>query len=1455
MDMLAAGYAFYNSEDEEQEIARTTTTAADLTVGSTAADETNAAVKIEVTKKDGSVETTYYRSWKAATDYLSDSSSARGEFGTWESVKIALLKDTIINSDVNQWSDALVWLSSITVCSENGTHTLTGSGSTMVLYGSYVDVTLKDIKIDGGCIEGSSTATFTLEKGVEVSGAPLKGATITVSNGKLVLNDAKVICTTEGRYAVDLYNTILYMNGADTELASAYIAGDSNKSVIAVIDANAANTGDKVPVFTAESDQADLIIYYTGVHAQFDDALANYNGNVKEWYLIELHDGVTLAEEKNADTVTTFEGNTYGLYRKNKTERFNIYVGDDACYYSTHQLTGSAEPGGSWAFNSNTPSFRMPQSKAHVYRHKWQEDGSCSGFSSCMRINLATAYENGYLEIEGLEGRTYDSYPQILSKITWKSRRGGTEVLTAPTYQHSNWPTDRWKPLGVGGEEPLFSNAEYTVVYKNNTNPYSYAPGDEGFNPDEAPQVKISGYGSYYCGSFTVYFTIGKGEMRLGDFKVLGTAGDIIYNGMPHKAWDNNAVEYKLDAADRGQFTQLDEDETYIPACDRTNATNTWCGDSWENPTQIEYSTDGGQTWNVEMAYGREGDTEHAYMITDAGEHPFYIKVTNRACGELISEELTAKITPRSLDSNGITFDKSASVTAYFTGKPILPTDWDDKIVDDGLDTKVSYTLEKNKDFTVSGENHTDPTTDGNKATIILTGTGNYQGTLTADFDIRTAFTLAQTTVSKGSWYNTDIQATFSPDDSQTDKSIIVYRKSAATEPDPELGNTVEFYTSIADAAAGTNPGYTFTEENNTVTLYGKDTATGYISEPVEVTLNIDTTAPAWQDKDGNEEGYGIQIKENWWRKLLNTVSFGLFYNNKTLDISIKANDETSGIKEYYCYIQKISDDEAESGEIQVKSSAELDAIATGAEDIYSGFVSAGSDGKVQNKLGTDGNYIVYAYAVDNVGNQSDYICSEGVVIDTQYAEYQLVLPDKEAGTLKDTEVTFKFTGITEDMNLLYYYVPEKEIREELGIDYDTFKTSYDNYLKNAADPSEVYAPLAKEDADGKWSAAFTENGTSGTVLAEGYSIDRPMYRVSMKKGEGEITITDLEPNESCIVRLICIDRAGNIAARDFVEFTTTKPIPKVETLPEVSGVYGDTAAELKVTRKGVAKYGDAEIKGAWTVTDTGSTPLQVGETVECQVTFTPDASYNGEYENTVLYVETTIQKRPLTIYVEDMRRVYGSSVMPELNFMIPELTGNKLVGTDTIDTIRETLRVEVTETVKDPNASAGRYAFYVKSDSQNYEVAVKYYETLADTTKDVEYGLFIIEKADGEIDRTADFKAVQDVQYRYDGDFATFNLGVTANHKEAQLEYTVTDAKKADGEAIAAEDVENKLLSIAADGTVMLKGAGSAFASRIRRLYGSNAGDGADQHCKGQCDDTGVFQKLYLYGREPSRI
>ena len=1424
-DMLAESYVFCDGDGELKEVGRTEKKATDLTVRPNTVDAANATVKIEVTKENSTTETTYYASWKAATDYLSDSSPANGEFETWRSVKIALLKDAKISTDVNDFAENLGnSCPSVIVCSENGKHTLTGGGSNEVLNAIWSTVTLENIKIEGGYIRVMN-CILTLEKGVEVSSAldrdtissKTKG-TIVVNQSELVLNNASVTASTEGSYGVDLYKATLRMNGADTKLESAYISGTASwVKVTAVIDAFSAGNGSGVPVFTAINENAELDIYYTGSYAQFDSALESYDGIVRVWYPIDLQNGATLAEGKNAETVSTFEDGTYGLYRKNKdTGSFLIYVGEDSCQYTVR-----SREGGSYAFGNDSDKYlKMPAGKVEITTHKWDTDGSCSN-TPCSKVNIERAYAGGALKIEGLEERTYDSYPQILASITWTPKNGEPVTLNAPIYQAVAWPQYNWKPLGVGGD-PLNSNAEYAVLYRNNVVPYSYKQGEDGFNAAKAPQVTITGMGKY-VGSLTVYFTIGEGKMRMGDFEVLGTTGDIPYDGKAHPAWTKSAVEFETDRWDGEQFTQY-ADEKYIPACDRT-AAYSWFGtseDSWENPLKIEYSTDDGVSWTTAKEFGREGDSETKYMITDAGEYPFYIRVTEKSCGVLTTEELVAKLTPKNLEGSDIIFDTSAGAVAYYTGKPVIPADFDDKITDNTL----NYVLVKDKDFIVSGMDNTDVS---DNATVVITGTGNYQGKLRAGFAIKYAFALAQTSISKSEtqwyydnpryWKDGGVPVHFRVTDSPANGILtypqwIVYRSE--NEAGLSDGQEVEFYTSLADAVAGTNPGYIVRGEGiQTVTLWGKDKATGYIAAPVEVTLKIDNTAPTWADKDGNEEGYGIQIKENWWRTFLNTVSFGLFYRDSTMDIIIKANDEKSGVDEvsgnlvYYCYIQKLSDEEVASGEVKVKTAEELDRLTSGARDIYSGFVAvsgaSSGTGKITGKLAEDGNYIVYAYAIDNYGKgkRSDYICSEGFVIDSAVPELSIEAPDKENGTLKDTEATITVKDAKEDMTLLWFSVHEGEFASQE--EYAAFVEAVNNYVT-----TNPYLPFAIYE-DGKYRPGFSTEGEEVPVTGTAGET-RAMHSMEIKKGDNELKITGLQASGQCTVWMAAIDRAGNIVQTS-VEFTTTKAMPTIETLPEVSGVYGDTAADLKIAKEGTAVYGGAEIEGEWQVTDTGSTRLQAGDTVQCRVTFIPDAeAYGDQYENVVMYVPVTIAKRPITIRVENMSKTYGEPFpgVDGLTFEIVDMD-TALAEGDTKDTIKSTLTLEIAEAAKEPTGIAGEWAFYVASDSENYEVTVEYYKTLSDLSTGKRFGTLVIEKAAGEILTTSEFKDVQDVTYRYDGDFATFSLGVYANHEEAALQYKVSDAKKADGEVIADGDIEKKLLSIAADGTVTLKGAGSA--------------------------------------------
>ena len=1144
---------------------------------------------------------------------------------------------------------------------------------------------------------------------------------------------------------------------------------------------------------------ADVNIYHKTEESFNSFEISENTASVKHWFLITLPDNMTQDEAlpliENKDSITTYDGDIYGASGETVT------VGDNICAYT---FVGSEQ------INEITDNqFTMGGSEENGYpvillAHNADGDGGTC--SICHKTSISATYANGYLTIKGLEGRTYDTYPQILSKITLTTE-GGSKVLTAPQYN----PRQGHGSVGFGGDNPANSDAAYTVVYKNNVIPYALKEGDAGFDKEKAPQVTITGKGDY-AGSLTLYFTIGEGEMRLGDFEVCGSGSVTIYDGCKHRAWNggSTAILFKRDPYDKEQFPALGERE-YIYTCTPPDAKNYWYGAvRFEYPNKIEYSTDDQKTWILEREDGEAGNKENMYMLTDAGKYPFYIRVTNRYCGTLISDEQIAKITPRDLSENGITLEELSDVTAYYTGRLVLPTDWDEKITDTGLDGGVGdYTLVKGKDFTVSGSGNTDVTEDGSKATIIFTGTGNYTGELKAEFDIEYAFSAEQTTASKNVWYNQPVKL-----DSHAAADIT--RKSAdapvifTTEAkEGILTEPLTYYGSLTDAINGTNPVEEITGEGEvTRTLYVKDAA-GYISEPVEVTVHIDTTAPTWGDDD-QTEGYGINIRTNWWHTFLNKVSFGLFYNDKTLDVQIVAADPTSGVDKYYYYIQTVSD-EAAAGEYTALTGAELDKLSRDVNDATEGFVcvtaNARNIGTATGALSKDGTYIIYAYAVDKAGNKSGYISTEGIGVDTKDPDVTVSTPSKDDGALKDTGATITVT-LDEDATLMYFYVDENRYNlvNAEGTSYD-YLVEQDGviweYVQPYAEPENRpdAGPLAKKIADGKWEVPFAQSGDLVTIAkVYGSEIKAPAYKLEAKKGVNEITVTGLQPSERFQVWIAAIDKAGNFSGYSVTSLTTTKAIPKITTEPKLTGVYGDTAKDLKAA-DGVAEYNGQTVAGTWAITDTDASILEVGTTKTCQVTFTPEDT--DKYENVVMEVVPTIEKRPITINVQDqnMSVTYGEE-LPQIStddFAIAD--GFTLVGSDDKDTIAATL-VMVTSAKK--GSDAGTYAFTLESNSPNYAVTAKYYEKLDDLTISKTAGTLTINKAKGEIIKGAGYEETHKVIY---GDPA-FALAAIANHSESKLVYTVSSSRNSSGVLVA----DDQIIAVDADGNVTIKNVGDAY-------------------------------------------
>lgn len=1383
-DTLADGYAFY-SAGIKTDISRTEKTLNNVKVlpADTPEDASLAVVKFQIEKNDGRTKTKYFLTWDAAMSSLEATNSNlnnQQEYATWKKLEILLLKDAEAARG-HVLANKKYLPAEITLRSEgNAPHSLTGKVNYLFKTGEQ-DVTIENINVVGNIsFHGTQTQD---------------AAVLRLGEGVAGLKDVGV---------------------------------PSGKAEIVI------EKGAKIPdTFTGDESNLDASIYCNHDTADISGRIEGGTKKFKVWFPIELGGIALPTDEENDTNVTQRDGATYGLYSNGGTTDQKIKVTGEVCSY---------EPYGGKAVTIDTTdlSFTMPSSKVTLKAHTKDDYGYCD---SCQKTDLAEAYKNGHLHIEGLVGRTYDSYPQVMTGVTLDTANGN-KSLTGPSYKSG-------RELAQDSTDPAnadISKANYYVVYANNIDCYRNEEGGSDFKADEAPKVTITGQGSYY-GTIEHYFTIGYGEVVGEGFS--GYQGT--YDGKAHGAVQYGTVRLKADAVDSQTMIPV-ADGLIVPCTGKTMETDGFASNFTYYFVLMYYEN------GVSQGYKQINDpvTEN-HMITNAGNYTIYVSIHEARKNMCASLPIGVKATiePRSLTDSVIHLD-DIGITVYYTGMPIIPENWDRGITDSNRKNEPGNdqgVLDKDKDFTVSAENNTEVTNGKRDGKITFTGIGNYKGELVRYFDIAHAFTLAQTTVSKNCWYNEDsnwwkngIPATFTENDVTSDNPVsdwknIVYRTAKGKYA--IVSDEVVFYASLEDAVAGKNPGYTFKEEGtHTVTLYGKDPWNQSIV-PVEITINIDTTAPTWADADGKEDGYGIQIKDNWWRTLLNKISFGHLYNDTTLDIKIHANDakegvnKVSGVSKYYYYIDQITDTASATG----KTKAELDTLAADGKFTQ---VDAGNwlsdSATIHGALGEDGSYVVYAYAMDNAGNQSDYICTEGLVQDASAPVVTVTDPKKEDGTLKDTEAILK-VNLSEDATLMWFFVSEGVFDGVTDYTYDDCKRDIESYMKG--EPK--YPQFAVEN-DGKWAPRNgwnfkpDENLYCGQweVRTEGLKYSNAnqnfvaswtptIFKTTGTKGENKIKIGNfgkpdvyfsLYPSKQTAVWIAAIDKAGNITAltEPAIEFTTTKAMPGVTTLPEVSGVYGNKTADLKITKDGVARYGDETITGTWTVQTGDDTHIwQMNDTRKCLVTFTPDAAtYGDTYETTVVEVTPTIAPRPITIKVADIHKVYNVPFkgIEDLTFEIATGADGKspLVGNDTQDTIKATLALMTDNKLATEGiADAGTYPFHVTSTSADYNVSVEYYENLTDQTKKDD-GSIVITKATGTIKTLAEFKSTQDVRYEYDGDYATFNLGVEAGHKESALQYEVTGAKKANGDSITdATEIANKLLSISADGIVTLKGAGSA--------------------------------------------
>lgn len=331
--------------------------------------------------------------------------------------------------------------------------------------------------------------------------------------------------------------------------------------------------------------------------------------------------------------------------------------------------------------------------------------------------------------------------------------------------------------------------------------------------------------------------------------------------------------------------------------------------------------------------------------------------------------------------------------------------------------------------------------------------------------------------------------------------------------------------------------------------LYFKNDA-GQMTDGVVVNVQYDHTAPTFPE-DG-----GINIKENWWKSLLNSINFGLAFNDVTVDVSVKAEDAGSGIAAYYYYVDKTGSD-------TVLTAEQL------SEKTFDSTTNSTID-----SISAESKYVYYVYVVDNIGNKSNYICSNGVVID-RTAPSDISVKVTPADEAADIGITATEDGSGEDKYYLVYSTSDLS-----GVTKDNITTYADVSINTT----------------------------------------------------GNFSISGLSPATTYNYVVAVTDKAGNVSEASDGKFTTKKMIPtfSIADIPAISGTYGQTLSEMTLS-EGAATSQNG-IAGTWSITETDKDTIYPTVNTESgyKITFMPDNT--NLYETYVATVVPDVNPREVSV-------------------------------------------------------------------------------------------------------------------------------------------------------------------------------------------------------------------------------
>ena len=621
------------------------------------------------------------------------------------------------------------------------------------------------------------------------------------------------------------------------------------------------------------------------------------------------------------------------------------------------------------------------------------------------------------------------------------------------------------------------------------------------------------------------------------------------------------------------------------------------------------------------------GTQDYACVFTPDAAETNYQEVEGTVSITVVQNEVTSievSTEPtKTAYTYGDTFDLSGAVitATYADGTTDVVTDdvtFDDTLATDQISVELSYTYFEN----------------GKEINTVTTNVT----------DISVTYLTAPTTI----LYNGGEEKTWYGNADITNGGITI---------------TAEGYT-ISDTLNGTyTDRYTLvTEGTATKTLYFKN-ASGQMTGGVAVDVQYDFSAPTYP------ENGGIIIKDNFWKSLLNTITFGLAYSDETVDVTVKAEDEGSGIAAYYYYVDT-------TGSTTVLTAEELNEQT---------FTEA--DSATIASISAEGKYVYYVYVIDNAGNKSGYICSDGVLIErTAPADVKVEVEKEDVSAA----ITITATETGSGMDTCYLVYGTSELINDVTKDSIT---TYDGVL------------------------------TSET---------------------NSFALTGLEANTTYYYAVAVSDKAGNVSEVTPGSFTTKKTVPTFEdaNIPTISGTYGQTLGSMTLSK--TTDTSKNSIAGTWSITETGAASIYptVGANTVYEITFTPDNETKYDvYTQTV--VPMVVQKE-LTISVTATDRDYekGNNKV-DIEVILSGIVGSDNVSLENANSLQGTLSGENAGTydkVTLPTLTLTGDAAYNYSLSQSSgEVTLESEATIAKLDGTITVGTDSYSKTYGDADFTLD--------------------------------------------------------------------------------------------------------------------